>query len=446
MVNPFGISLQPFKTNILLCTCLLIGVGQSHAQMAEGYDAALVKQWTNLNLDSKYHVGLSVYDIRKKKSIFDSRADNYFIPASNTKILTMYAALYFLGEQLDAAWYAVRGDSVILWGGGDPGTLYPNIDSSCTLIDYIHSSAKDIYFSNTHFQDTRYGKGWAWDDYPFTYQCERNAFPIYGNRLWIRRQGDQATITPAYLSSLVTLKQDSINKVNKSEWGDGYYYSYTVDRDSDEVEIPITYFRNDLQYCWSEATGKSIRFVQDPLPPDAIPVKGSVRDSLIKIMMKESDNFIAEQLLLACSQKAFRRMSDKEVIDSLLHGPLHDLKDNIQWVDGSGLSRYNLLTPRSIIDVLQRIIDEKGVAYLVNMLPAGGQPGMLQSWYKGKNGKPYVFAKTGTLGNTMCLSGVLVTASGKILLFSWMHNQYRENSGAIRAAMDKLFSFLYEHY
>lgn len=430
--------------------CLVAGMLLSgfavRAQMGEGFDASLVKVWNNLDLDRKYHVGLSIYDIRKKKSIFESRADNYFIPASNTKILTMYAALYFLEDYLDAAWYKVDGDSVILWGAGDPGILYPDIDSTSALVEYLHATSKKVFFSNSHFHANRYGRGWAWDDYAEPYQCERTAFPIYGNRLWVQKKGDQFTVTPSYLTSNVKIQQDTVCTFFRSEWGETYQFTYTADQDTVEAEIPIAFFKNDIQYCWSEVIGKPVGFLDLDLPEDALPVKGSLRDSLIKVMMKESDNFIAEQLLLSCSMKALRYMSDQDIIDSLLRGPLHDLKDEIQWVDGSGLSRYNLLTPRSIIEVLQRIIDEKGVAYLVNMLPAGGMPGRLQNWYKGKNGTPYVFAKTGTLGNTSCLSGILVTGSGKILLFSWMNNQFMTNSSAVKSAMEKLFSYLYDHY
>lgn len=424
----------------LLCT------GSVAAQMGEGYDAGLVKVWNNLGLDRKYHVGLSIYDLRKKKSIFESRADNYFIPASNTKILTLFAALYFLEDHIDAAWYKVEGDSVILWGAGDPGIFYPDIDSTCALVEYLKATSKNIFFSNTHFHADRYGPGWAWDDYAEPYQCERTAFPIYGNRLWIRKEGDQVKITPNYLTHNVLSYQDTVARTSRSEWGDTYLYTYTTAQDTDEEEIPIAFFKNDQQYCWSEAIGKEVQIIDRDLPPDALPVKGSERDSLLKVMMQESDNFIAEQLLLACSMKAFHYMSDKEVIDSLLRGPLRDIRDELQWLDGSGLSRYNLMTPHSIVEVLQRIIDEKGVAYLVQMLPAGGMPGRLQNWYKGKNGTPYVFAKTGTLGNTTCLSGLLVTGSGKILLFSWMNNQFISSSGVIKSSMEKVFSYLYDHY
>ena len=68
------------------------------AQANMGQIRSIDKAWEELGLDSKHHVGISVYDLQKKKTIFNHREDNSFTPASNVKILTMYAALELLDE------------------------------------------------------------------------------------------------------------------------------------------------------------------------------------------------------------------------------------------------------------------------------------------------------------------------------------------------------------
>ena len=171
-----------------------------------------------------------------------------------------------------------------------------------------------------------------------------------------------------------------------------------------------------------------------------------MRDTLIKQMMFDSDNLIAEQLLLASSQKAFGEMNEELAIGRLLYGPLSEMADDIEWVDGSGLSRYNLATPRSIVEVLSQILRVKGLKYLKEVMPAGGKSGTLVTDFKGKSGRPYIYAKSGSLKHTYCLSGILITKSNKVLLFSWMNNQYHGSSRELKVAMEKLFSFLYEQY
>lgn len=436
-----------FRQSLSILVALLSLVSHEIlAQMQPGQIKALNKAWNDLGLAGNSHTGLSIYDLQKRKSIFNYRANNFFTPASNIKILTMYAALELLDEQLDAGYYSVHADSLFIWGGGDPGTFYPDIEAPCALAEMIKSSDKKILFSDQHFRATRYGEGWAWDDYPYAYQCERNAFPIYGNRLWINRHNDTIRITPGYLTPLVKIDVDTITDKGKSEWGDGYFYTYDSRDSMDEVALPITFFKNDVKYSWAEATGKEIIMSSAPISDDVLSVKGSQRDTMIRIMMQESDNFIAEQLLLSCSFRKLHYMMDQDIIDTLLSGPLADLPDEVDWVDGSGLSVYNQMTPRSVIAVLLHLLEMKDMAYMKTMFPAAGMTGTLKYGFKLKNGKPYVFAKSGSLRNTYCLSGFLLTRSGNILLFSWMNNQVAVPTADLKSSMDKFFSFLYDQF
>jgi len=416
------------------------------SSLSTGPVKSLNKVWNELHLAETEHVGLSIVDIQTGKKVFGYRDDNFFTPASNTKILTMYASLSILKDKVEAGRYAIYGDSVVIWGGGDPGSKYPEIDSTAPLVDFITKTNKKVFLANSHFQTERFGKGWAWDDFPYKFQCERNAFPILGNRIWIDRRKDTIDISPAYLMPVFRFGTDTIAKASKSEWGEGYSYTYDPIAATDQRQIPITFFKNDIQYIWSEATGRTISMTEIPLPAETMSIAGSQRDTLIKRMMQESDNFVAEQLLLACSFKKLNFMSEEIMIDSLLQGPLRDITDDIAWVDGSGLSRYNQMTPRSIVWVLRQLYNLEGMSYIKSVFPAGGVSGNIKDLYKGKNGLPYIYAKTGSMRHIYCLSGFLLTRSGKILVFSWMNNQFMGDPAELKGKMEKLFSFLCDHY
>ena len=162
--------------------------------------------------------------------------------------------------------------------------------------------------------------------------------------------------------------------------------------------------------------------------------------------MQESDNFIGEQLLLSCSAKLFNgQLSSEQTIAYALDSLLADLPDPIRWVDGSGLSRYNLFTPRSIIALLHKLYQEYPQDWLFSMLPNGGKSGTISGWYGGKDA-PYVFAKTGTLSNKHCLSGYIKTNSGKVLLFSFMHNNYIGSSTPVKREMQQVLEWIWENY
>ena len=77
--------------------------------------------------------------------------------------------------------------------------------------------------------------------------------------------------------------------------------------------------------------------------------------------------------------------------------------------------------------------------------PVGGKSGTLKNWYSG-NPKPYIHAKSGTLGNNYNLSGYLVTNSGKILIFSYMNNHYLHSNNAIKEKMQTTFEWLRDNY
>ena len=431
---------------ILFSTCWMGIACQSSKQIRQTQENSLSKVWDNLEMLSRHHTGLSVYDFDKGNWIFNYRDDNYFTPASCTKILTMYTVLRYMDAVIPAAYYKIKGDTVVVWGGGDPGTLFPDIKAHSPMIDFLKSTDKTIIFSNAHFKTARYGAGWAWDDFPYNFECERTAFPIYGNRLWIERNVDTIKVTPEYFSELLSIKKDTAANKGRNEWGNSYFYGYDSTLEQEEVTIPISFFENDTRFIWSEALGKDILSKDIPFSGNTATLKGSDRDSLLKWMMQESDNFIAEQLLLACAMKQTYQLNEDDIIEKVLDGPLDDLPDSIEWVDGSGLSRYNMMTPRSLVWVLRQMIKQNGLDFIKSIFPAGGQSGTLIKDYLGKDGQPYIYAKTGTLRNTYCLTGMLITHSGKVLLFSWMNDDFVGDLPELKLSMEHLFQYLYDNY
>lgn len=401
--------------------------------------------WDSLDLSEAHHIGLSVYHVKKRRFIFNYRDDNHFTPASNVKILTLNAALQYLGEKIPAAYYQVEGDSMTVWGGGDPGTKFPDINAGSTLVDHLRNTDKSIIFSDHHFTTKRYGRGWAWDDHNYSFQPERTAFPLYGNKLWIQRYGDSIVTIPSYFDLVLSIKKDTVETWDRNEWGTQYTYSYDHRKTTSITSIPVSLFENDVKSIWMEETGKDITYNNERFHKSAHIIEGSLRDTMLKRMMQESDNFVAEQLLLATSMKELGVMDERAIIRKMMKGPLAYLTDTIYWMDGSGLSRYNLLTPRSVIFVLDQILKEKGIDYIKEIFAAGGESGTLWNSYASSDGKPYIYAKTGNMRHVYCVSGILITRSGEILLFSWMNNQFTIPVIELKKRMEKLFSYLRNH-
>jgi D-alanyl-D-alanine carboxypeptidase/D-alanyl-D-alanine-endopeptidase (penicillin-binding protein 4) len=160
-------------------------------------------------------------------------------------------------------------------------------------------------------------------------------------------------------------------------------------------------------------------------------------------MMHRSDNFFAEQTLLMVSNEYLGYMSDEAIIDALLNSDLKDVPQKPKWVDGSGLSRYNLFTPQSFVYILTKMKKEFAWNRLTTILATGGT-GTLSSYYKKDSG--YIFAKTGTLSNNCALSGYLITKIGKVLIFSVLANNYITNATPVRKAVEHFLLAIRENY
>jgi len=156
-------------------------------------------------------------------------------------------------------------------------------------------------------------------------------------------------------------------------------------------------------------------------------------------MMHRSDNFFAEQSLLMVSRKLLAVANDEKITDTLLKTDFNNLPQKPRWVDGSGLSRYNLFTPQDFVAILNKMKNEFGMERIKNILPTGGT-GTLSNYYRAENG--YIFAKTGTLSGVVALSGFLYTRKKKLVIFSVLVNNHHDNATYIRQGIEKFIKEL----
>ena len=162
-------------------------------------------------------------------------------------------------------------------------------------------------------------------------------------------------------------------------------------------------------------------------------IKSQPTDSLLKITMHRSDNFFAEQSLLMVSAKLLNEMNDEKIIDSLLKTDYKDLPQKPHWVDGSGLSHYNLFSPRDFVTLLNKMKNDFGMDRIKQILPTGGT-GTISNYYRQDRG--FIFAKTGSLSGVIALSGFLYTKKNKLVIFSVLVNNHHAN-GNVRKAIEK---------
>lgn len=389
--------------------------------------------------------GLIVFDLEKQKEVFEYNSDKYFTPASNTKILTLLTALEILGDSIPGLKYLERADSLIIWGTGDPSFLNPVCYSNEIAYQFLKSRTRPIYLSFSNARTEPFGPGWAWDDYNDDYSQERSGLPIYGNSFQVLPLPDQTLVLPGYFNRYLRRGEPREKVEVKREFFSNHFTFYPGKRKSfQEFLVP---FRGDpglIRDLLADTLKKQIRLTDRPLSPETNTLFSVPTDSLYKVMMQKSDNFIAEQLLMICAGVLSDTLDGTIAIEWMQKNKFQNYPDKIVWRDGSGLSRYNLVTPRTILRAWQEINGKLPEARLFPLLATGGQPGTLAKWYKAESS--YIFGKTGTLSNNFALSGFMKTKKGKTLIFAFMNANYVTQLNDVRKNTERILNLFYEHY
>lgn len=395
--------------------------------------------------------GFLLFDPVEEKAIFSMNSNKHFTPASNTKIFTLFTAMNVLGDSVAALRYVTNGDSMIFWGTGDPSFLHPHLTENEYIIQFLKNRKERLFYCAHNFMDERFGPGWAWDDFPYSYQPESAAFPFHGNVVSFEKTKlqDSFDIKPAYFKTEISAneKLDTLRIKRRVDCNIFEFHPRLLAKPEYQNEHPFKYSDELFVALLSETLGKKVELLRkDSMPPAETKMIFSVpADTLYRRMMQESDNFIAGQLLLLCANALFDTLNASKAIRFSKDSLMADLPGEINWVDGSGLSRYNLFTPEAIVFVLNRLYENFPQERLFHIFPAGGVSGTIDIHYAGE-GRPYVFAKTGTLRNNHCLSGFLLTKSGKTLIFSFMHNNFPGNSNGHKAEMERVLKAIYLAY
>jgi len=399
-------------------------------------------------LFQKIFTGFALFDPSKNQSIFESNAHQYYTPASNTKIFTLYSASQILGDSIPGLRYEIKGDSLLFWGTADPTLLFNYLPDSNRIIEFLQSRKEQLIFCPGNFKDDAFGAGWAWDDYFYAYQVDKAPMPIYGNRVQFKGNPawDQINIFPSAFRQMFQWSNEVRTIERAIDKNIFYLHPKNTSAPNFRRNVGFRYENELFTQLLSEAVGKPIRLGSKDLLPSSNSkyIYSQEADILYQEMMQNSDNFIAEQLVLMCGEALSGEMNTNKAIKILKDSLLSDLPDEPIWRDGSGLSRYNLFTPRSIIKLLHKIHQSMEEERIFTIFPAGGISGTIRNWYGAET--PYVFAKTGTISNKHCLSGFLKTKKGQTLIFSFMHNNYIGSSSPTKVEMTKVLEYIRDNY
>ncbi len=390
--------------------------------------------------------GILVADAQSEKVLIDINSKKYFTPASNTKILSLYASLSLLPDSLEGLRYMETDSSFVIWGTGDPTFLHPELGNR-KIFNWLTSRSKPLYLSTSNFNQPTQGLGWSWDDYNDDYQTEVSALPMYGNLVDFKLVNGNPRVIPAVFGNTFYVDPDTTSNIVKRENYDNIFLvnSKVLANSVYSQHIPMKTSAALSQQLLIDTLAVKVQLSYLSMPDSAKVIFSSDKTAALKSMMKMSDNFLAEQLLLQSSIKLpGNTLSTQKVIEYLLQKDLARFPQKPRWVDGSGLSRYNKFSPADMVFILQKLRELMPDGELFDYMAINGQKGSLSSVGVGE--EPFIFAKSGSMSGVYNLSGYLKAKSGKLLTFSIMNNNFTSSVSEIRKETEKMILEIRDKY
>ena len=434
--------------NLTLFVASLVLIFNSKSIQAQDLNL-LEAEFAKSTILPKHHFGFYLYDLDSNRAVFGKKEDQHFTPASNTKTYTLFSALKHLGDSIAGIHYVERGDSLLFWGTGDPTFLHSKLDSR-RVYDFLKNTGKKLFYVIQESSEPAYRNGWSIEDYQEYYQPEIAPFPIYGNIVKLQSNGNGLVAIPSYFDKKIDIRE----RMHRRFW-----VSRNLNNNQFEMSnlnVPKN-FSTSKPFIWSDSL--VVRLLQDTLkrevgiltnydrPADLKTLYSTSRNVVLREMMLPSDNFLAEHLTMLVSDKMFNGFYTDSLRKHMQQTYYDNFQDTIFLRDGSGLSTYNKITPRNMVNLLLAIKDlvpDENQRYL--FFPAGGVDGTLKSAYALDQGVPFVWAKTGTINSVHCQSGYIVTRSGRKFAFSFLNNNYAVPTSYIRKEMVRIMTFIRQNY
>ncbi|XTZ38900.1 serine-type D-Ala-D-Ala carboxypeptidase [Salmonella enterica] len=435
----------------------IIGLTTSIAFYAQ---AANVDEYIN-QLPDGANLALMVQKVGSPTPEINYHGHQMALPASTQKVITALAALLQLGpdfrftttlESKGSVDDGVLKGDLIARFGADPTLKRQDIRNMVTALKKSGVGKIDgnVYIDTSIFASHDKAPGWPWNDMtqcfsapPAAAIVDRNCFSV--SLYSAAKAGDLAYIRVAsyypvnMFSQVRTLARGSA-EAQYCELdvvpGDLNRFTLTGCLPQRSEPLPLAFavqdgasyagaiLKDELQNAGITYTGTLLRQTQQNQPGTVIASKQSAPlHDLLKIMLKKSDNMIADTVFRMIGHARFgvpgTWRAGSDAVRQILRQQVGVDLGNTIIADGSGLSRHNLLAPATMIQVLQYIAQHDNELNFISMLPLAGYDGSLQ--YRaglhqaGVDGK--VSAKTGSLQGIYNLAGFITTASGQRMAF-----------------------------
>jgi D-alanyl-D-alanine carboxypeptidase/D-alanyl-D-alanine-endopeptidase (penicillin-binding protein 4) len=482
-----------------LCAAMLAQVGCATAgtPSVTAVDRGAIERVVDTAPLDQVHFGILAVDARTGRSLYERNAHRRFVPASNQKLLVTATAISLLGADYryrTSVWATgpVRGGYVegdlVLVGSGDPSLSERYWPSGVAALRALADSVRlagvshvtgSLLFDLSAWDSATVGPTWEVEDLRYGHGATGGAFAINEGQLDVVVRSGSEVGEPAELewapkgidgfvqADIVTAPPESQTRVRAS---------YLPESRRVVLEGVVEHGVVDtLTFALRDPVGQSMAVFARALERSGVQVRrgwrakwkpgafvggecvsGSVvrcgnatrvaviesppMSELIAGILEPSQNWMTEQLIRTLGAERGEEGSwsaGVDVVETFLTKGFGVDTLDISMRDGSGLSAYNLVTPRALVRILQHVRSGRHAgAFRSALASPGEEDSTLERRLPELQGR--LFAKTGTISNVNSLSGYLVREDGTEVIFSILTNGSGLSSSLVRAGIDEI--------
>ncbi|OKH20006.1 D-alanyl-D-alanine carboxypeptidase/D-alanyl-D-alanine-endopeptidase [[Limnothrix rosea] IAM M-220] len=439
----------------------------------------LEAQISNILNSEKYNQaqwGIAIQDLTQDTLVYGKNANTLFVPASNAKLFTTAAALekidtdYQFATKVYAIGYGSNLEKLIIRGGGDPTADTTELQDIVALLKSREISAiEQVIVDDSLFPEPDIHPTWEWSDLAFYYAPPVNSLMLDKNTVALSLT-PSAVGQPAQLQTLndenheaIALSQWQINnQLITSEAGTNYQGSVTqtfgtnelvikgqipADADADiwrlSIPNPTQNVMNQLLYEFAKQgiqVNRSLvtnsEFTEYDQAFTVTTITSPSLSGILGAANRDSSNLEAESLRHFLGTLDPEKTGAQVITETLIK--LGVTENSFVIKDGSGLSRHNLASPRSLVELLAAMADHPDAEVYQNSLAIAAETGTLSRRFVDTPMAGNFYGKTGTMTNVVTLSGYLELDGDRTLALSILANQSPQPASITRQGIDDI--------
>ena len=465
----------------------LSSCAQTEKPASESTLQAYFNQWVQQPNLTSASIGILVKN-ELGEIVLEHNSNTSLVPASTQKLLTTASALEQLGPKFRfETILAYKGElnedgvlkgDLIIQAGGDPtlgSDRFGGIEAlgkswlSVLKANGIQSIAGKLLIENTVFPKYLTPRTWIWEDIGNYYGATPAGFSFHDNyyQMVLRSPNEtgalcevvKTTPTMDHLTFDCQVTAAANNSDNAyifgGEGSELRYIKGTIPKGRSTFSIKGSMDNPELvaqKWLSNYFTQNGVEVVGNEFQATTTTTvfhshKSPELSQMIQLTNKYSINLYAEHFALWLNENRGEKLTVELGAQSVKEsiGKMGIETKGMFLVDGSGMSRFNAVTPNQIVELLGYMRAAKNAEIFINSLSVAGESGTLRSMFSGSTAAGKIKAKSGYMERVRSYAGYIETLKGEKMTFCIIVNNYEGSAAETKYQIKKLLERIVAH-